>query len=101
MVRVYAIALLALCIPLRSPADEERSHTPLVFTSPSNGYYFKIVPKDVSDNSAMGYVYRVETIKDKLLYRTQGWYSFEVLLSSDGSKIARRGPWARFDSRPE
>jgi hypothetical protein len=100
-VRLCAIVGLVLCVPSPLLADQERAHTPLVFVAPSNEYYFKLVPKDVVDESAVGYVYRVEASRDKLVYRTKGWYSFEVLLSSDGSKIARRGPWARFDSPPE
>jgi hypothetical protein len=101
MVRSYAIVAVSLCLPFQSLADQERPHTPLVFSAPSSEYYFKIVPKDVSDESAIGYVYRVEASRDRLIYQTKGWYSFEVLLSSTGSKIARRGPWARFDSPPE
>jgi len=100
-VKFSAIVALSLFLPAQSLADEERPHTPLVFSSPSNEYYFKLVPKNVSDESAVGYVYRVGAPRDTLVYQTKGWYSFEVLLSSNGSKIARRGTWAGFDNPPE
>ncbi len=83
-------------------ADSERMPEPLLFVSPTNQYYFKLEPADnFRKSDARGALYKVQVGKDEVLYRSDGWYSFNVVVSSDGRFIARRGPWPRYDSVPE
>jgi hypothetical protein len=85
-----------LALPFLAVADQERLPVPLVFVSPSNEYYFKLIPAagpHFHERDARGELYRVEKGKDTLLYETSGWFSFEVVVSADGNSLARRGPW--------
>jgi hypothetical protein len=76
--------------------------TPMVFASPSGWAYFKLVPsRDFDEKKSQGYLYRVADGEDVLIYRSDGWFSFNVLVSNDGTYIARRGPWPQSNSPPE
>jgi hypothetical protein len=82
--------------------DSEAMPTPMVFASPSGWSYFKLVPSpDFDEKKSQGFLYRVADGEDELVYRSDGWFSFNVLVSNDGSYIARRGPWPRSNSPPD
>ncbi len=74
----------------------------MVFASPSGWAYFKLIPSpDFDEKKSQGFLYRVSDGEDVLIYRSDGWFSFNVLVSNDGAYIARRGPWPQSDSPPE
>ena len=94
-VAVVATAAVAL-------ADSERMPEPLVFSSPSGSYYFRMEPSpDFDRTKSRGHLYRVSRGTDELVYESNGWYSFTVLVSEDGQYLARTGPWPRFNSPPQ
>ena len=96
-------AMTLLCaLTSSASADREPMPTPKVFASPLNSFYLKLVPSpDFDEGKSQGFLYRVTDGEDELLYRSDGWFSFDVLISTDGSYIARRGPWPRYDSPSE
>jgi hypothetical protein len=97
----FAITILC-ALTSGASADSEAPPTPKVFASPSNSFYFKLIPSpDFDEGKSQGFLYRVTDGEDELLYRSDGWFSFDVLISVDGSYLARRGPWPRYDSPPE
>lgn len=96
-----AIAVLAICVSLQAYGDSPSPRVPKIFISSSGSFYFKLIPESRHGGLGKGSVYRVEATQDKLLYQTNGWYSFNVLLSSDGTKIAHLGPWASLSSPPK
>lgn len=99
--RFFAIAILCTIRP-DAAADSEMMPTPMVFAAPSNSFYLKLIPSpDFDERKSQGFLYRVTDGEDELLYQSNGWFSFTVLVSNDGSYIARRGPWPRYDSPPE
>jgi len=103
MIMRHAIISAVLCgLTLIASADEERPPVPLVFASPLGTFYFRLVPSsDFDEENAKGFLYRVSDEGDELLYQSDGWYSFTVLVSNNGAYLARTGPWPRFDSPPE
>lgn len=93
MRRIVFTALFTLSF--LAVADQERHPVPLVFSSPSQEYYFKLIPgpgPNFLERDARGALYRVEKNEDTLLYTTTGWYSFEIIVSAGGDSLARRGP---------
>ena len=103
MIMRHAIISAVLCgLTLIASADEERTPVPLVFASPLGAFYFRLVSSsDFDEENAKGFLYRVSDEGDELLYQSNGWYSFTVLVSDNGAYLARTGPWPRFDSPPE
>jgi hypothetical protein len=96
IVRVGLTALLVACaLPCR--ADSPALPMPQVIASLGNRYYLKVVPQDSYAGGAFdAAVYKVTEVsggQDTLLYRVNGWGEGGALLWSDGSKIARTGPW--------
>jgi len=74
----------------------------LVFSWTNGGYYFRLIPSaDFDEKKTKGILYRVSDGEDDLLYESDGWYSFNVLVSNDGRYLARRGPWPSSSSDPE
>jgi len=52
-------------------------------------------------HEAFGVAYRIdENGKQQELYRVEGWYSFEIYLSDDGTYLVQMGPWSS-GSEPE
>ncbi|NQV85903.1 MAG: hypothetical protein HQ492_02380 [Woeseiaceae bacterium] len=83
-------------------ADSEAMPMPKVFAARTNAFYFKLIPAaDFDEEKSEGFLYRVTDTVDELVYRSDGWYSFDVFVSYDGSYLARSGPWPRHDSPPE
>lgn len=98
---IFATTIL-LTVTGSAIGDSEMMPTPKVFASPSGSYYFKLVPSsDFDEKKAQGFLYQVTDGEDDLIYRSDGWYSFNVLVSHDGAYIARRGPWPQYNSPPE
>jgi hypothetical protein len=69
---------------------------PLAFASDFGSSIFTMVPRQFGEASkvkkALGVAYLVQwdgSLKE--LYRTEGWYSFEVFISSDGKYLVRMG----------
>ena len=101
-IRLIAGFVVSSAVALAALADSERMPEPLVFSSPSGSYYFRIEPsRDFDEQKAKGYLYRVSRETDKLEYESNGWYSFNVLVANGGAYLARTGPWPRFDSPPD
>ncbi len=99
-----ATTILVVCFSyvLTAFADSEAMPSPVVFTSPAGNHYFRLIPSpDFDEKKAQGYLYRVAAEADELLYRTEGWYAFQVLVSNDGRYLARTGPWPHYDWPPE
>jgi hypothetical protein len=83
--RATMILVVCLSYVLAAFADSEAMPRPMVFTSPAGNYYFRLIPgPDFDEKKAQGFLYRVAAEADELLYRTEGWYSFEVFVSNDG-----------------
>ncbi|MEK7433191.1 MAG: hypothetical protein AABZ74_08675 [Cyanobacteriota bacterium] len=59
-----------------------------------DNYYFKMIPgKDFKD-LGRGICYKItKNDTDEILWRTNGWYSYEVHLSQDGKYLVRMGDW--------
>lgn len=81
-------------------ADSPSLPVPLVFVSSySSGVVFSMIPPQYDANykqtrEAFGIVSRLnEDGKFVELYRTSGWYSFEVFVSRDGKYLVQMGPW--------
>jgi len=65
--------------------------------------FFKMVPakthfeadRMMTDRDPYGIAYRVHDEGEMIeLWRTDGWYAFEVYLSNDGHYLVRMGPWS-------
>lgn len=97
------IILVVLCsFAIDAFADSEAMPRPVIFASPSGHHYFRLIPApDFDEKNAKGFLYRVAAEEDELIYRTEGWYAFAVLVSNDGKYLARAGPWPRFRSPPQ
>lgn len=80
-------------------ADREAPHYPYVTTSCIGKYYFKMIPdQEISfdRDRGTGICYRVRrNEKDKVIWKTEGWYSFKTFLSDDGLYLIRIGNWSR------
>ncbi|MCP4488569.1 MAG: hypothetical protein GY820_14845 [Gammaproteobacteria bacterium] len=84
--------LLALLSPTFTMGSMLPSAKPLVFSSPYNDYYFKLVPNSLLGvDGGKGYLYKVSKEQDELLYQTSGWFSFNVILSVNGRYLIRVG----------
>lgn len=82
-------------------ADSPATPIPLVFSNENGSdVYFTMVPakygKDYKiEREAFGIAYKLDAEgKSTELYRTVGWYSFEVFISRDGRYLVRMGPWS-------
>ncbi len=64
---------------------------PHVTSSPTGRFYFKMVPKNPwePEHDGTGFLYKVEEGEDALLYQTQGWFAYGVVLSIDGQHLVR------------
>ena len=86
-----AIAVALFGIAIHAMADQLRAPVPVVFSSPTNEYYLRLVPGPFPSplEDTKGGVYKVAADKDELMYETTGWYSFHVLVSVNGESLAR------------
>ena len=94
---ICIIALLILFLSAYAWADSEAPPYPYVTTAEYSRYYFKMIPSDQYDRekgSGICYEATVDN-KDKVLWKSNGWYSFEVYLSNDGMYLVRMGNWPR------
>ena len=64
-------------------------------------YYFKMSPEpsDTQNRDAgVGFAFEVQTgPTDKLLWKTAGWFAWQVFLARDGRHMIRLGGWPRGD----
>lgn len=95
-------ALFAVCAPLTAQADQERTPRPRVFAATEGHVAFAMLPPPYDEKTGLfkpggrGIAYVLQ--KDgslKELYRTEGWYAFEVFLSPNGKYLVRLGDWHR------
>ena len=98
MKKLLVIVLLILAIsPVQG--DEELAPYTYVTAAPGGRYYFKmytIQGRDYDRNIGRGELYAVRNPgPDKILWRTSGWYAFQVFLSFDGAYLVRLGNWPR------
>jgi len=108
ILRVNVILGLILCCQA-GWADSEAPAEPIVTVSENRRCFFKMIPaKRVrrgrrlqTVREAFGAAYRVEDDGQLTeLWKTSGWYNFEVLLSNDGKYLVRVGSHPA-GSRPE
>ena len=90
--------IMCLClIPSISEGTSIAKPHPYVVASEDGRFYFKMMParapEDVWNTEAgEGICYEVQSGEtDKILWRTSGWYSYEVFISRDGRYLARLG----------
>ncbi len=90
-------------------ADDPSEPTRLIFTPKYSGHVcFCMVPSQYAEpdhklvREAFGVAYRL-TIEGRMeeLYRTEGWYSFNVFISDDGRYLIQMGPWNSGDEVSE
>jgi hypothetical protein len=99
----FFLALLGtIFTPLDALADQERTPRPRVFAATEGHVAFAMLPPERDAKTGLfkpggrGIAYALQ--KDgslKELYRTEGWYAFEVFLSPDGKYLVRLGEWHR------
>ncbi len=97
------ILLLAVLITTRAAAlaDSPGRPYPFITVSLRGDCYFKMVPRSTGERAdiwrrpdGVGIAYRLRPDgSEEELWRTQGWYSFEVFLSPDGKHLVAMGPW--------
>jgi len=99
--RLFALPLICLMAISSLKADSPAPPVPLAFTNDyGSDVVFTMVPakygKDyMVEREAFGVAYQVQgdgSLKE--LYRTEGWYSFQVFVSQDGRHLVRMGPWS-------
>jgi hypothetical protein len=97
----FALLLACLMAITSLLADSPAPAVPLAFTSDSGSdVLFTMVPPKFDksykvERDAFGVAYRVSADGSlKEIYRTKGWYSFQVFVSRDGRYIVRMGPWS-------
>ncbi len=93
----HALLLLATILAVsRLSADSPAPPYAYVKSAPRGMTYFRMIPKSSEDRSdGRGIAYRVtDSGVDEELWRTEGWYSFEVYLSPDGKFLVAMGPWS-------
>jgi hypothetical protein len=75
--------------------DSEMSPMPYVAAAESGRCFFKMSPDPEHPSErefGFGYAYKAGLqLADELLWRTEGWYAFEVFLSDDGRYLVRLG----------
>lgn len=82
-------------------SDMSAAPEPLVFANEWGGnVYFAMVPAKYGKDGkikkeAFGVAYRLDAEgKSMQLYRTEGWYSWQVFISIEGRHLVRMGPWS-------
>ncbi len=102
MKKLISILGIALLIPILSVADEEIAPRPLSFSGGNfSDAVFTILPPKYDDSRKVvkepfGVAYRLDSDGNlNELYRTKGWYAFQVYLSPSGRYLVRMGPWNR------
>lgn len=93
-----ALAILSCAFAVTTSslwADQPAPQVPYVSAAPRGEAYFKMVPSpDGKWGDGYGIAYRLRKDgSDEELWRTKGWYSFEVFLSPDGEYLVAMGPW--------
>ena len=90
---MFAALVVSVSIAL---ADSPAAPFPYVETTFDGTHYFKMLPGEPHpfDENARGEFYRVGEQKDELLWRTEGWFAFQVFLAGNGDHMVRMGPWS-------
>ena len=93
------ILIFVWIVPFTVFADSEAPPFPYVAISNWGRCYFKMSP-DSNDEydreKGVGFAYKAKTGQfDELLWTTNGWYAYEVFLTSDGEFLVRMGNWPR------
>lgn len=83
----------------RAFADSEMPPSAYVSASDNGRFYFKMMP-DPADpydiDSGFGTMFRVVPAgKDRIMWRTSGWYARTVYVSGDGLYLVRVDTWPR------
>ncbi len=91
-----AFLISTACLMVGHAKAHQGIEPPLAFASDFGSSIFTIVPRQFGEASkvkkAMGVAYLVQwdgSLKE--LYRTEGWYSFEVFISRNGKYLVRMG----------
>lgn len=99
---LFITSLCAAIAPATSLADQERTPQPRVFAATEGHVAFAMLPPERDAKTGLfrpggrGIAYALQ--KDgglKEIYRTEGWYAYEVFLSPDGRYLVRLGDWHR------
>lgn len=104
--KAAARVFLFLCLLASSAspvlADSPAELRPYVTTAGYGSYVFKMLPatwrregeRYVKDREAFGVAYELDEKGDLIeLWRTEGWYAFQVFLSDDCRYLVRMGVW--------
>jgi len=93
----YIATLIPVLSLLVSSLWADRPVAPFAYVTAGFGgtVYYKMMPDPSGNwNEGHGVAYRVRADgSDEELWRTAGWYSFEVFISSDGNYLVAMGPW--------
>jgi hypothetical protein len=94
--KTLAILSFALAVTASSLwADSPAPPVPYVAVAQRGTAYFKMIPREGKWGDGSGIAYRLRRDgSDEELWRTEGWYSFEVFLSYDGDYLVAMGPWS-------
>ena len=77
-------------------ADSLEAPKPYISPSENGTYFFTMVPAENNDinSKAWGKAYRLNSDGSmSLLWKVEGWYAYQVLLSDDGKYLLRIGNW--------
>jgi hypothetical protein len=87
------IILSLILISSYTWADSKRPPSIYVTTSESKAYYFKMIP-GIYYKGKTGICYEATANDaDRILWKTNGWYSYKVYLSNDSRYLVRAGNW--------
>jgi hypothetical protein len=89
-------------VVLAAPARADLEFTPRAYVqaSPDGSHYVRVTP----DEQQVGVIAAYAVVPggpDRELWRTQGWYSFEVRLADDGHHLVRLADFLRGDGPSE
>lgn len=97
MAKRWGIFVSFLIVLSSALADSPAPPMPYVTASLWGHYSFHMIPKFADRHHGdLGYgiAYQLQPTGElKELWRTEGWYSFQVFLSHDGHHLVRMGPW--------
>ena len=89
--------ILALVLAGVAHCDTPATPLPYVTSSREGRYFFRMMPRNGgTDQKHDGYgiAFRVQFDgSDREVWRTEGWFSFQVFLSDDGHSLVALGPW--------
>ncbi len=88
---LLGIALMIVAAP-HLDADSPKPPFPFIVTAADGTFFFKMLPGP--SGAGLGIACRLlQDGSSEELWRTEGWYSFEVFLSREATFLVAMGPW--------